>query len=105
MRELSSTELRRVSGGELSDYLPEDITTVSSATGYTLGVFLKNMQGNPCPSSVTGLASAISSCQRTYKQIQSVLPRSIGESRIVRMLFHLGCSVQMGLTERAPRIH
>ncbi|MVW72580.1 MULTISPECIES: hypothetical protein [unclassified Bordetella] len=105
MRELSSAELCTAFGCAISDYIPEDIATVSATTGYTLGAFIKNIQGNPYPSSVTGLATAISSCQRTYKQLQGIMPRHITESPIVRMLFHLGCSIQVGLSERAPRIY
>ena len=103
MRELSKLELQVASGGAQPAYAAHELSTLAATTGYSIGTIINGIRNNHYRSSVTGIAGAISLCDKSAKTTHDALSMFVRVGTTINVVFNFLCGIHMGFIERVPK--
>ena len=103
MRELSRLELQFASGGSRPAYAAHELSTLAATTGYSIGTIINGIRNRSYRSSVTGIAGAISLCDKSAKATHDALSMFVRVGTSINLVFNFFCGIHMGFSERVPK--
>lgn len=104
MRELTSKELRiPCGGGHHSAYTADEIVTVSTSIGHSIGTLINSMKIRNYQSSVNDLADSLTACRKMLKGFQGLVPLPYVKTHAASAVYCFGCGIYMALVTAAKK--